>query len=69
LALKTQLDIAIDMAHAMEYFHHDSFVQVVLFDLKSDNVFLDEDMMVHIVDFCIKKLMNATPTNSLQHLV
>jgi len=69
LALKTQLDIDIDVAHAMEYFHHDSFVQVVLFYWKSDNVFLDEDMMVHIVDFGIEKLMNATPTNSLQHLV
>ena len=29
MELKTQLEISIDLAHSVEYFHHDSFVQVV----------------------------------------
>jgi len=29
LELKTQLEIAIYLAHAIDYFHHDSFFQVV----------------------------------------
>ena len=42
LGLKARLDIAIDVAHAMEYLHHDSFVQVVHCDIKPSNVFLDK---------------------------
>jgi serine/threonine protein kinase len=65
LGLKTQLNIAIDVAHAMEYLHHYSYVQVVHCDIKPNNVLLDEDMTGHVTDFGLARLIGATSTDSL----
>jgi Leucine-rich repeat (LRR) protein len=64
LGLKTRLDIAIDVAHALEYLHHDSFVQVVHCDIKPSIVLLEEDMLGHITDFGIARLFGESSTNS-----
>eukprot|EP00253_Pinus_taeda_P035401 PITA_35401 len=65
MGLKTRLDIAIDVAHAIEYLHHDSFVQVVHCDLKPNNVLIDEDMSGHVTDFGMARLIDETSTESL----
>ena len=57
LGLKARLDIAKYVAHAMEYFHHDSFVQVVHSDIKPSNVLLDKDMSSHATDFGITRVI------------
>jgi serine/threonine protein kinase len=53
LTLIQRLNIAIDIAHGMDYLHYHCFMQVIHCDMKPNNVLLGEDMTMYLIDFGI----------------
>ena len=49
----------IDVALALKYLHHGYSIPIVHCDLNPSNVLLDEDMVGHVVDFCIARLFSG----------
>ncbi|KAL3619768.1 hypothetical protein CASFOL_034680 [Castilleja foliolosa] len=62
LDLIQSLQIAIDIASALEYLHHGHTFPIVHCDIKPSNVLLDEDMVAHLADFGISKLFDDGET-------
>ncbi|XP_077225766.1 receptor kinase-like protein Xa21 [Tasmannia lanceolata] len=50
-----RLNIAIDIASALDYLHHHCHTPIAHCDLKPSNIFLDEDMNAHVGDFGLAK--------------
>ncbi|XP_057998395.1 probable LRR receptor-like serine/threonine-protein kinase At3g47570 isoform X1 [Hevea brasiliensis] len=57
LKLIDRLNIAIDIATAIEYLHNGSSSSIIHGDLKPSNVLLDEEMTAHIGDFGLAKIV------------
>ncbi|EEF28996.1 serine-threonine protein kinase, plant-type, putative [Ricinus communis] len=57
LNIQQRLEVMIDVASALEYLHHGFSAPIVHCDLKPSNVLLDQDMVGHVADFGMAKLL------------
>ncbi|CAN6568470.1 unnamed protein product [Malus baccata var. baccata] len=60
LTFSQRLNIAIDVAVALDYLHHLCHVPIVHCDLKPSNVLLDNDMIGHVGDFGLVRFLPRT---------
>jgi Leucine-rich repeat (LRR) protein len=59
LSLMERLCIALDVAEALEYLHHQTEPSIVHCDIKPCNILLDDDIVAHVTDFGLAKIMHT----------
>ncbi|TYJ17281.1 hypothetical protein E1A91_A09G041700v1 [Gossypium mustelinum] len=57
LDILQRINIMVDVALALEYLHSGFLIPIIHCDLKPSNVLLDEDMVGHVGDFGVSKLL------------
>ncbi|ESR49607.1 hypothetical protein CICLE_v10033608mg [Citrus x clementina] len=61
-----ELNIMIDVASALEYLHFGHSAPIIHCDLKPSNVLLDDNMVAHLSDFSITKLLTREDQSMTQ---
>ncbi|XP_043705575.1 probable LRR receptor-like serine/threonine-protein kinase At3g47570 [Telopea speciosissima] len=67
LNLVQRLNIAIDMATALDYLHHRCHTPIIHCDLKPSNILLDGDLTAHLGDFGISRILSKVTSRSQNH--
>ncbi|PON62100.1 Serine/threonine protein kinase [Parasponia andersonii] len=66
LTLYQRLNMAIDVASAVDYLHNRTELSIVHCDLKPSNILLDEDMTAHVGDFGLSRIL-AQDNDQVSH--
>ncbi|CAK8541899.1 unnamed protein product [Lathyrus sativus] len=67
LSFVKRLNIAIDVACALEYLHHYCEISIVHCDIKPSNVLLDKNMVAHVGDFGLATFLFEESCDSPKH--
>ncbi|KDP31584.1 hypothetical protein JCGZ_14809 [Jatropha curcas] len=67
LKLMHRLNIAIDIASALEYLHNGCPSTIIHGELKPSNVLLDDEMTAYVGDFGLAKIVSTISVGSQQH--
>ena len=59
MAWKRRLEVAIDVARALVYLHHECYPSIVHRDVKASNVLLDKDGKAKVTDFGLARIVNV----------
>lgn len=62
-----RLNIAIDVASALEYLHCHCESTIIHGDLKPSNVLLDDEMAAHVADFGLAKIISTVSSEVDPH--
>ncbi|CAM8929958.1 unnamed protein product [Rhodiola kirilowii] len=63
LSLAKRVEIAIDVGCALDYLHNGCETAIIHCDLKPSNILLDDDMVAHVGDFGLAKLLHCVTGN------
>ena len=64
LSLLQRLNIAIDVANALDYLHHHCQTPIIHCDLKPSNVLLDAELIGHVGDFGLARFLSGAIQDS-----
>ncbi|KAL5721076.1 non-specific serine/threonine protein kinase [Ranunculus cassubicifolius] len=67
LDILQRLNVAIDIASALKYLHHQCQIPIIHCDMKPSNVLLDSDMVAHVGDFGLAKFLSGSMENLDYH--
>ena len=69
LSIFQRLIIMLDVALALEYLHHGQSELVVHYDLKPNNILLDDEMVAYVGDFGSAKMLAENKTTTLTKIL